>query len=39
MRFKLGNEIKEGKYWKEKDRRVYELCERNRDVKTYVEEM
>lgn len=39
MRFRLGNEIKKGKYWEEEDKRVYKLCGRDGDVKTCVEEM
>jgi len=32
VRFKLGNETKEGRYWEEEDKRFCRLCEREEET-------
>lgn len=31
MRFRIGNEMRENKYWKEEKKRIYMLCGRERE--------
>lgn len=36
FRFRLGNKIKEGRYWEEKQKRQYRLCEAEMETQKHV---